>query len=112
MNDAVREDPVDEFVDITWSIIGTREIPPDVEDCLDETFDRVARMVGGNLVVSAVSSNEDGHTYRSLEHAYNDLRARIAAAARLLVDEGHATPYARHLLDEVLAVEIRHPGNR
>lgn len=113
MNDAVREEPVDEFVDITWSIIGSREIPPDVEDYLDTVFDELGRMTGNNVVMLGVSSNDDGHTYRSLEHAYHDLRARIGAAARLLVAEGHATPYAQHLLDGILAEGgAKHPEMR
>ena len=113
MNDAVREDPVDEFVDITWTITDRREIPPEVEDYLDTVYDTVQGMVGGNLLLSSVSSNDTGHTYRSLEHAYHDLRARIAAAARLLVNEGHATPYAQHLLDGILAEGgAKHPEMR
>ena len=114
MNDAVREDPVDEFVDITWTITDSRVIPPEVEDYLDTVFDGLAQVAKPrDVILSAVSSNDTGHTYRSLEHAYHDLRARIAAAARLLVNEGHATPYAQHLLDGILAEGgAKHPEMR
>lgn len=113
MTDAVREEPVDKFVDITWSILGTDQVPPEVEDYLDTVFDELGRMTGNNVIMCGVSANDDGHTYRSLEHAYHDLRARIAAAARLLVAEGHATPYAQHLLDGILAEGgAKHPEMR
>lgn len=114
MNDTVREEPVDKFVDITWSILGTDQVPPEVEDYLDTVFDELARVAKPrDVILSGVSANDDGHTYRSLEHAYHDLRARIGAAARLLVAEGHATPYAQHLLDQILAEGgAKHPEIR
>lgn len=103
MNDAVREEPVDEFVDITWSIIGTRQVPAAVEDYLDTVFDEIGRLTDGNVFFSAVSSNDSGHTFRSLEAAHTDLQARIIAAIKLLVGSGDATPQAERIIAAILA---------
>ena len=102
MTDAVREEPVDEFVDITWTITDSRVVPPEVEDYLDTVFDTLAPMVGGNLILSSVASNDTGHTYRSLEAHFLDMHLRIAAAMKLLVESGDATPLGSRIIHQIL----------